>query len=397
MVEAGNSRTSMTRRISILGSTGSIGKNALDVVRRHGDFFKVEALAARGNTELLLQQINEFQPACVAVYDDAAAIRLQAAGVACRVVAGAAGLDEAASLPVDVVLCAVVGAVGLMPLLTAIDAGNRVAVANKEPLVMAGRHVMETARRRGVEVLPVDSEHNAVFQCLQSGPIEQVRCVHLTASGGPFYRCTREQLLHITPQQAATHPTWSMGRKISVDSATLMNKGLEIIEALCLFGLRSEQIEVVIHPQSTVHSLVEYVDGGMIAHLGVTDMRIPIAHAMSYPDRLSAPEMRLDLTSLAGLTFDKPDAAAFPCLALARAAAEAGGCAPAILNAANEAAVEAFCEGRIAFLQIADVVAATLDGVAAKASDSLDCVLEADRAARHYALAHITTLEPPTT
>lgn len=386
-------RRAMTTHVSILGSTGSIGRNALEVVRAHPGRLQVSALATRANISLLEQQVREFCPELVAVYDENAAARLLDADIPCRVVSGRAGLREAAAMPVDVVLCAVVGAVGLAPLLAAIEAGNRAAVANKEPLVMAGKHIMEQAHRHKTEVLPVDSEHNAIFQCLRGGSVADVRCVHLTASGGPFYRRSRAELRAITPGEAMRHPTWDMGTKISVDSATLMNKGLEIIEAIWLFGLESNQIEVVIHPQSIIHSMVEYQDGSIIAQLGVTDMRAPIAFALTYPERLPAPGMRLDLTTLSGLSFDKPDCDAFPCLALARQAAESGGCTPAVLNAANEEAVEAFCRGRIGFLDISETVARTLENCAVPEDYSLDAVLEADNAARICAAAIIKTME----
>ncbi|HDP34535.1 MAG TPA: 1-deoxy-D-xylulose-5-phosphate reductoisomerase [Candidatus Hydrogenedentes bacterium] len=381
------------RRISILGSTGSIGRNALEVVRRNPGRFSVAVLASRSNVSLLREQIAEFQPELAAVYDDAAAAELRAATPGCEVVAGAAGLEEAAAKKVDTSLCAVVGAVGLKPMLTAINAGNRVAVANKEPLVMAGAHIMEQARGKNVEVLPVDSEHSAIFQCLRGNQSKDVERVHLTASGGPFYGRPPEELRHITPEQAMRHPTWDMGAKVSVDSATLMNKGLEIIEALCLFGLRSTQIEVVIHPQSVVHSMVAFCDGSIIAQLGVTDMKAPIAFALNWPERLPAPAMRLDVTSLSELTFDRPDEKSFPCLALAREAAEQGGCAPAVLNGANEEAVEAFCAGRIGFLDIAAVVENVLATCPIPREYTIDAVLEADHEARINAAATIKTLE----
>ncbi|MCK5862178.1 MAG: 1-deoxy-D-xylulose-5-phosphate reductoisomerase, partial [Candidatus Hydrogenedentes bacterium] len=352
----------MTRkRISILGSTGSIGRNTLEVVRRNPDRFSVVVLASRSNTGLLRKQIAEFKPEQVAVYDESAAAELRASGVDCAVLAGASGLVDAAAVNVDVTLCAIVGAVGLQPLLAAIDAGNRVAVANKEPLVMAGEYIMAQAQRNGVDVLPVDSEHNAIFQCLQGNAPSDIDCVYLTASGGPFYGWAQQELQSITPEQAMRHPTWDMGTKISVDSATLMNKGLEIIEALCLFRLRSEQVKVIIHPQSVIHSMVAFLDGSIIAQLGVTDMKAPIAFALTYPERIPAPEMRLDLMALTGLTFGEPDYSAFRCLALAREAANQGGSAPATLNGANEEAVAAFCSGRIGFLDIATIVERTME------------------------------------
>ncbi len=381
------------RRISILGSTGSIGRNALEVVRRNADLFSVAVLASHSNVTLLREQIATYHPELVAVYDEKAAAALRDSDPGCAVLSGPAGLIEAAATPVDTALCAVVGAVGLEPLLAAIDAGNRVAVANKEPLVMAGDYIMERARLNNVAVLPVDSEHNAIFQCLQGNALSDVDRIYLTASGGPFYKSTPEALRNITPEQAMRHPTWDMGAKISVDSATLMNKGLEIIEALCLFRLRSEQIEVVIHPQSVIHSMVAFTDGSIIAQLGVTDMKAPIAFALTYPERLPAPEMRLDVTALAGLTFDKPDCEAFPCLALARAAADAGGCAPAVLNGANEEAVTAFCAGRIRFLDIAAVVEHALEQCAVSTVCTLDGALAADSVARACATSIIKTME----
>lgn len=381
------------KRISILGSTGSIGCNALEVVRRNPGQFSVAVLASRSNVALLRDQIAEFHPELVAVYDEQAAIKLRDSEPGCKIISGSQGLVEAASVNVDVALCAVVGAVGLAPLLAAIDAGNRVAIANKEPLVMAGDYIMAQAQRKGVDVLPVDSEHNAIFQCLRGNSLADVDRVYLTASGGPFYGRPKEELRNITPEQAMRHPTWDMGAKISVDSATLMNKGLEIIEALCLFRLRSEQIEVVIHPQSVIHSMIAFRDGSIIAQLGLTDMKAPIAFALAYPDRLSAPEMRLDVTSLTGLTFGKPDCMAFPCLALAREAANQGGNVPAILNGANEEAVEAFCSGRIGFLDIATVVERTMEACAVSQESNLDVVLATDKEARICATSIIKTME----
>lgn len=383
----------MRKRVSILGSTGSIGKSTLDVIRRNPALFEVAVLAARGSIALLEAQIAEFQPETVVLYDADAARALRERVPDVTILSGLEGLNEAAALPVDVVVCALVGAIGLHPLMAALHAGNRIALANKEPLVMAGRYVMEEAHRRHVEILPVDSEHSAIFQCLQGCTFADVRCVHLTASGGPFYRTPKEQLRDITPQAAMRHPTWDMGAKISVDSATLMNKGLEIIEAMWLFGLRSDQIHVVIHPQSIIHSMVEFLDGSILAQLGVTDMRIPIAFALSYPARIPAPDMRLDLTSLSQLSFSEPDCAAFPCLGLARNAAETGGTAPTVLNAANEVAVELFCRGQISFTDIPEMVARTLDQCVISAEYNLEAVLAADAEARHCALSLTKTME----
>lgn len=380
------------RRISILTSTGSIGLSALDVVRTYPELFEVVALGAHTQDELLASQVMEFRPEYVVVSEPAAAQRFAARELPTRLLAGPGGLREAAQIGVDVVLCAVVGAAGLEPLLAAIQAGNDVAVANKEPLVMAGKLVMEEAARRGVNVLPVDSEHNAIFQCLHGYRVEDVQCIHLTASGGPFYGKPRETLAGVTPEQATRHPTWNMGEKISVDSATLMNKGLELVEAMWLFGLPENQINVVIHPQSIVHSLVEYRDGNILAQLGVTDMKFPILFALTWPDRVQSPMKRLDLTTMGSLTFAAPDFSEFPCLALARRAAAEGGTATAILNAANEAAVSAFRQRRVPFLAISEVVAAAMEACPASQDYSLESVLEADRRAREAAeraIAHM--------
>jgi 1-deoxy-D-xylulose-5-phosphate reductoisomerase len=287
----------------------------------------------------------------------------------------------------------VVGAVGLRPLLAAINAGNRVAVANKEPVVMAGRLIMERAQALGVDILPVDSEHNAIFQCLHGYDKRDLRCIHLTASGGPFYGKPRWALEHITPEQATKHPTWDMGAKISVDSATLMNKGLEVIEAMWLFGFPADRIEVVIHPQSVVHSLVEFNDGHILAHLGVTDMKFPILFALTWPERVESPMARLDLTRLRELSFAAPDFDAFPCLGLAREAANEGGTAPAILNAANEVAVTAFCKRRLPFLAISDVVEHVRATCPSTRQYTLDAVLDADAAARAKAQEYIAQRE----
>lgn len=373
------------RRITILGSTGSIGTSALDVVRHYPDLLEVAGLAAHSNVELLAQQVREFRPAFVAVADRDAARRLSDLLPGTEVHAGPEGLETIAAVPADTVLCGIVGAVGLKPVLRAIDAGNAIALANKEPLVMAGRLIMDRARAKGVRVLPVDSEHNAIFQCLQGHRVEDVRCIHLTASGGPFYGKPRESLAGVTPAQATRHPTWNMGAKISVDSATLMNKGLEVVEAMWLFGLPLEKVEVVIHPQSIVHSLVEFTDGSILAHLGLTNMKFPIQYALTWPDRVPEPMGRLDLTTMRELTFAKPDFSEFPCLAYAMEAARTGGTAPAILNAANESAVHAFCAGQIEFLRISEVVREVMDECAASQDVTLESVLEADGLARERA------------
>ena len=381
------------KRVTILGSTGSIGRSTLEVLRQHPSRFEVAGLAAHSNVDLLAAQIREFQPEFAALTDLEAARALEALDTGATVLAGLEGLDQIAAVPVDTTLCAVVGAAGLHPLLEAIKAGNRVAVANKEPFVMAGRLVMERARAKGVEVLPVDSEHSAIFQCLHGQDRDEVRCIHLTASGGPFYGRRREELSRITPEQATKHPTWDMGAKISVDSATLMNKGLEIIEAMWLFGVSADQVEVVIHPQSVIHSLVEFRDGHILAHLGLTDMKFPIQFALTYPKRVESPFERLDLSSLGALSFAAPDFSEFPCLRYAREAASEGGTAPAVLSAANEEAVQAFCAGRLPYLQISEVVRIAREECVAIQDYSLEAVLDADRMARGKARQVIETLE----
>lgn len=372
-------------RITILGSTGSIGRSALEVVRNYPDRFEIHALAAHSNIDLLARQIAEFKPACVAVTDETAGARLHAMDTGVPVRIGPDGLEEIASSKVDIVLCAVVGAVGLRPLLAAIQAGNRVAVANKEPFVMAGRLVMETARNHQIQVLPVDSEHNAIFQCLHGHHTRDVRCIYLTASGGPFYGRSRASLTEVSPEEAARHPRWDMGAKISVDSATLMNKGLEIIEAMWLFGMDESKIDVIIHPQSIVHSLVEFNDGNILAQLSVTDMKFPILYALTWPERVDSPIGRLRLSEVGALTFEAPDFSQFPCLQYARRAAAQGGTAPAVLNAANEAAVAAFLARRIPFLQISDVVRDVCEACPVNDEYSLSAVLDADRMARSIA------------
>ena len=381
----------MSRDITILGSTGSIGCSALDVVRREPDRFRVVGLAAHSNVELLAEQVREFKPKYVAVADPAAGDRLRAMNLDAEVLVDVSGIETIAQVPVDVVLCGMVGAIGLKPVLRAIDVGNRVALANKEPLVMAGRLVMDHARKHGVEVLPVDSEHNAIFQCLHGHRIEDVHAIHLTASGGPFYGRSRESLAGVPPEEAAKHPTWNMGRKISVDSATLMNKGLEVIEAMWLFDLPLDKVQVVIHPQSIVHSLVEFIDGSILAHLGLTDMKFPILFALAWPERVATPMGRLELTQMRELTFAAPDFSEFPCLKLAMQAAERGGTAPALMNAANETAVAAFCNHAISFLQISDVVEEVLSQGDILDDSDLESVLGADAQGRRLAATFIET------
>jgi 1-deoxy-D-xylulose-5-phosphate reductoisomerase len=394
-VEAGVTR----QRLTVLGATGSIGVSTLDVVARHPDRYEVFALSGLTRIDTLAEQCVHHRPryAVVGSGDAAATLqaRLRAAGCTTEVLAGAEALEQvAAAGETDAVMAAIVGAAGLRPALAAVRAGKRVLLANKESLVMAGDVFMTEVRKSGAIVLPIDSEHNAVFQSLPSGfsgDFERrgVRRLLLTASGGPFRAVPIERLASVTPAEACAHPNWSMGRKISVDSATMMNKGLEVIEAHWLFSAAPERIDVVIHPQSVIHSLVEYVDGSVLAQLGNPDMRTPIAHALAYPERIEAGVAALDLFQVAQLTFERPDTTRFPCLELAYDALRAGGNAPAVLNAANEVAVGAFLDGRLSFLRIAEVIAAVLDAVPHADVRDLASVMEADAAGRRAALAAI--------
>jgi 1-deoxy-D-xylulose-5-phosphate reductoisomerase len=382
-------------RVAVLGSTGSIGVSTLDVLARHPDRFTVEVLAAANNDERLLEQCLRHRPRVAVLQSPAAAERLEAglraAGSATNVRVGAAALDECAGSPtVDAVMAAIVGAAGLPSTLAAASAGKRVLLANKESLVVAGPLLLEAARAGGAILIPIDSEHNAIFQCmppdLETGrPGRGVRRVLLTASGGPFLRTAPADMARVTPEQACAHPRWNMGRKISVDSATLMNKGLELIEACLLFGMEPARVEVVVHPQSIVHSMVEYVDGSILAQLGNPDMRTPIAHALGWPDRIASGVQSLDLVAAARLDFEAPDLDRFPALRLARAAAESGGTAPAALNAANEVAVAAFLEGRLRFPGIPHLIEAVLERHQNRPATALPAVLEADRWARGVA------------
>ncbi|MCC6134153.1 MAG: 1-deoxy-D-xylulose-5-phosphate reductoisomerase [Candidatus Contendobacter sp.] len=391
--------------VTILGSTGSIGVNTLDVLARHPDRFRVVALTANHNSEALLEQCRLYQPQFAVMADPVAAeqlqTRLRAASQPVEVLAGAAGLERVAALPeVRHVMAAIVGAAGLLPTLAAARAGKRVLLANKEALVMAGPLFMAAVREHGAELLPIDSEHNAIFQCLPPGfanaglEAAGVRRILLTGSGGPFRTTPLEQLAEVTPDQACAHPNWKMGRKISVDSATLMNKGLEIIEAHWLFAAPPEQIEVVVHPQSVIHSMVEYMDGSVLAQLGHPDMRTPIAHALAWPQRLASGATFLDFTQLSKLEFQAPDFGRFPGLQLAFAALETGGTAPAILNAANEIAVQAFLERRVRFTAIPAVVEWALERVAVSVVETLTTILAADAAARMAANEWIATRTP---
>ena len=347
--------------IVILGSTGSIGRSALDVVSTHEGQFRVLALTGHANRGLLLEQVERFRPKLAASADPETAEALREQGIA-HVVEGVDGLKEAASMPeADFVLSAIVGAAGLEPTLEAVRAGKTIGLANKETLVVAGDAVMEEARSRGVKILPVDSEHSAVFQCLEGRGGNDIKKIVLTASGGPFRGRAVDELEDITPAQALRHPSWSMGRKISIDSATLMNKGLEVIEAHHLFGVGPEKIGVVVHPQSIVHSMVEYTDGSVIAQMSVPDMRGAIAYAMGYPSRMDDVIAPLDLASVGSLTFGDPDINSFPCLGYAYDALKRGGTMPAVLNSANEVAVDAFLSGDIGFMDIPRIIKKTMD------------------------------------
>jgi 1-deoxy-D-xylulose-5-phosphate reductoisomerase len=374
------------KRLTVLGVTGSVGRRALELVEHFPDEFRVEGMAARGsNPDLVVELCRRHRPRALALSDPSALDAVARALPSPRpeLLAGPAGLVTLAEqVDADVVLSAIVGGAGLLPTMAAIKSGKSIALANKETLVMAGRLMTVAARERGVPLLPVDSEHSAVFQCLEGHNRSEVRRVLLTASGGPFRAMKAEALAKVTVEEALNHPTWRMGAKITVDSATLMNKGLEVIEARWLFDLAPEQVQVVVHPQSIVHSMVEYVDGSVIAQLGVADMGIPILYALTYPQRLRCPAERLDLTRVGPLTFEEPDAERFPCLALARQALLAGGAAPVVLNAANEIAVAAFLEGRIRFTQIPELIAEALARVPAPALDSIDTCVDVDARTR---------------
>jgi 1-deoxy-D-xylulose-5-phosphate reductoisomerase len=382
-------------RVAVLGSTGSIGLSTLDVLARNSERYRVYALAAHSNVTRLQEQCLRHRPAFAVVVDTAAAAQLSAAlrqaGSPTQVLAGVQALSDIAAHPeVDTVMAAIVGAAGLPPSLAAARAGKRILLANKEALVMSGPLFMRAVGEGGATLVPVDSEHNAIFQCLGGDRRAGVRRILLTASGGPFLRTPAHDLREVTPDQACAHPRWVMGRKISVDSATLMNKGLELIEACLLFGLSPAQVEIVVHPQSIVHSLVEYIDGSMLAQLGNPDMRTPIAHALGWPERLPSGVESLDILRTARLDFEAPDLDRFPALSLARSAAEAGGTAPAVLNAANEIAVGAFLERRLAFPEIPEVIDRVLARHQCAPARSLEDVLGADEWARREARHALT-------
>ena len=373
----------MTRRIAILGATGSVGKSTLDLVEREPERFQVEAVTAGTNAAVLADIARRTGARLAAIADEQQLSELQSrlAGTDCRAAAGGEALVEAATMA-EFVIAAIVGCAGLQPTMAAVEAGATVALANKEALVTAGALMTDAAAASGAQLLPVDSEHNAIFQCLAGNRKQDISRIILTASGGPFRTASAETIANATPAQAVAHPNWSMGAKISVDSATLMNKGLELIEASYLFGLPSERLDIVVHPQSVIHSMVEFIDGSVLAQLGSPDMRIPIASALAWPERMATPATKLDLTSIGSLDFEAPDLQRFPALRIAREALETGGAAPIILNAANEVAVESFLAGNIRFPDIAGLVERALDRAKFDTPRSIGDVLEIDRVTR---------------
>ncbi len=385
------------KSLSILGSTGSIGCNALKIVEMFPQRFSVKALAARSNTDLLATQIKQFSPELAVVYDRDTMRQLKkklAAGSGVEILCDDEGYRAAATVDgVDIVITAVVGAAGLMPTLAAIEAGKTIALANKETLVMAGEIVTRKAAQKGVQILPVDSEHSAIFQCLQGHRKADLAKIFLTASGGPFLNLPASQFPNISKAQALNHPNWDMGPKITIDSATLMNKGLEVLEAKSLFDVSEDMIEVVVHPQSVIHSMVAYQDGSVIAQLGIPDMKAAIAYALSFPERLPLNQPLPDFSGKQGLTFQKPDLEKFPCLALAFEACKIGKTLPAVLNAANEVAVIAFLKEEISFNDIARVVGWTMDAHTVVANPELSDIIEADRQARIKAADLIQSIQ----
>ncbi len=369
----------MTKTLAVLGSTGSIGVQALEVAELMG--FEVQALTANSRTDIIEEQIRKFSPRIAAVADEKAAadLKIRVADTSTKILAGKQGVEECARCGADTVLNSIVGIAGLAPTLAAIDEGSNIALANKETLVAGGKIVLDAAEKKGVSILPVDSEHSAIFQSLQGCQSKkQIKRLILTASGGPFFGKKKEELENVTLQQALNHPNWSMGAKITIDSATMMNKGLELIEAAWLFGMKAADIDILVHRQSIIHSLVEYVDNSVIAQLGVPDMRIPIQYALTYPDRFESPVKQLDLAQAATLTFEKPDYETFACINLCRRAFEKGGLYPAAVNAANEKANELFRNGKIKFLDIPKAVEAAFDYTADVSEYTLEQVFETD-------------------
>lgn len=395
---------SAPQNITLLGATGSIGGSTLDILSRHPDRYRLFAVSGYRRMKALAEICHTFQPVYAVVPDDSAAehLRSQISELKTEVIVGEDALERVAEAPeTDIVVAAIVGAAGLLPALAAVKAGKRILLANKEALVMSGQLFMDQVKRSGAELLPIDSEHNAIFQCLpaqgthfddQSLPNSGVRQILLTASGGPFRGFSVDQLVGVTPEQAVAHPNWSMGQKISVDSATLMNKGLELIEACWLFSVQPDAIQVVVHPESIVHSMVSYNDGSVMAQLGNPDMRTPIAYGLAWPKRIDAGVKSLDLFQVAQLNFEQADEVAFPCLALARQAFILGGTAPAILNAANEVAVEAFLANHINFEQIPEMCRYALDHISVENADSLEVILACDQKTRTICRSHLEHL-----
>jgi 1-deoxy-D-xylulose-5-phosphate reductoisomerase len=379
--------------VTVLGSTGSVGCNTIDLIRRNAAAFEVEALTAYSNVKLLAEQARQLRARCAVVGDAGKYFELKEAlsGTGIEAAAGISAVAEAGNRPADWVMAAIVGAAGLEATLAAARRGATIALANKETLVCAGPLILAEIARNGATLLPVDSEHSAIYQVFDFQHADAVEKIILTASGGPFRTATRAAMATVTPAQAVAHPNWDMGAKISVDSATMMNKGLELIEAHHLFGLPESQIDIVVHPQSVIHSLVAYADGSVLAQLGSPDMRTPIAYALAWPKRIPTPAKRLDLAAIGSLTFEPPDPDRFPALRLARAALKAGGTAPAVLNAANEVAVHAFLKQQIGFLGIAETVERTLEAMPVEPLASLDHLRETDTAARTRAEALLST------
>ncbi|PPR15295.1 MAG: 1-deoxy-D-xylulose 5-phosphate reductoisomerase [Alphaproteobacteria bacterium MarineAlpha9_Bin7] len=381
--------TLKARRVTVLGSTGSVGCNTVAMLERDIDQYEIEALTARANVKLLAEQARRLKPK-IAVVSDVSRyqdLKIELAGSGVEAAAGIEAVVEAASLPTDWVMAAIVGTAGLAPTLAAIRHGGVVALANKECLVSAGGLFTKEVKKYDTDLLPVDSEHNGIFQVFDFKHPEGVEKIVLTASGGPFRSMSRQQMRDVTPEQAVAHPNWDMGRKISIDSATMMNKGLEIIEAFHLFPVKQEQIEIVVHPQSVVHSMVAYRDGSVLAQLGVPDMRVPIAFTLAWPNRFSVPVRRLDLAKLGKLTFEAPSEGLFPALRLAREVLLEGGSAPAVMNAANEIAVEGFLDRRIGFLEIVEIVERTLNKLQVPKADTIEEISEVDKLARKFAKA----------
>ena len=383
------------KKLSILGSTGSIGENALKIVEQFPERFKIKALAAKQNVAMLARQIDYFSPELAVVFDEEYAAELKKlipAGTRVEIMHGVAGYNAVATLSgVDMVVTAMVGAAGLMPTLAAIDAGKDIALANKETLVMAGEIVVKKALEKGVKILPVDSEHSAIFQCIAGSRMEDLDRIFLTASGGPFLNRSVEEFAEIKPEDALNHPIWQMGRKISIDSATMMNKGLEVLEAKSLFGVSHDKIEVIIQPQSVIHSMVSFKDGSVMAQLSIPDMKGAIAYAMSHPERLPLDQGLPDFAGIGALTFQKPDLEKFPCLALAYEACETGKTLPAVLNAANEAAVNAFLNQRVSFIKIHEIISEIMNRHKVVTNPTLSDIIEADQWARKIAGELITS------